>query len=279
MYNNTFQGGAPQGGARPQKRPKINEVNLEGIVTSRSTNAGEPIKFFNFQNGGGAIHITVITREPSGTDQYGNQKVETSYIPVNVMTNKNITEAQLRSVVPGMKVRVVGKLSPESYTSKKNGQKITALVVNAFVFEILEMPQQAQGPQGFYGAPQPGYGQPGPAPQYGGPFPQQPYGPQVAPQQQYPPQGRYPQGPAPAPAYGPQVPQQQYPSQGGYPQQGAYGAPAAPGAPVQAPPPYYQAPQPTAQPPQPTAQPPRQAPEDLEDLPAGDAMPQRDLNI
>lgn len=247
-YNN--EGKAP-------KRNKINEWTGEGIVRPRSGNDGDEIKFFPFQRGGGAIHISLAcTEQLPGADENGQPKTQTAYVPVNVMTNKNITENQLRSVTPGMRVQVVGRLAPESYTSKRTGQKVTTLVVNAFVFQILAMPAQNYGgapqygaqpqypQQGGYPGPQGGYGQ---APQYGG----QPQGGYPGPQ--YPPQGGYGQAPQgygqqpQYPGYGqaPQYPPQQ-PHFGGQP--AGYGQAAVPPgpqpqAPAQAPgqaaPPYY----------------------------------------
>lgn len=218
-----------QGAVKSPKEPTINRWEGQGIVRTRSGNDGDEIKFFPFQKGGGAIHITVACTEVSRTaDENGQPKTVTSYVPVNVMTNKNISDQQLMSVRPGMKVRVVGKLQPESYTSKKTGSKVTTMVVNAFVFEILEMPQP-----GF----QPGYQpQPGYAPQGG--YAPYPYGGQ--PQPGYmPPQGGYPQQ-----GYQPQAAPQYYPQGGGYPPPpnygpGMQGAAPAGGQPL---PPYYQPP-------------------------------------
>lgn len=247
-YNN-------QGGKAP-KKPKINEWSGEGIVKPRSGNDGDEIRFFAFQKGGGAIHITVACSEPvQGADENGQPRMKTSYIPVNVMTNRAISQQQLMAIKPGMRVRVVGKLEPESYTSKKTGQKVTALVVNAFVFEVLAMPQQAMTPQ--YGAmpqaQQPAYGA------------QPPYG-MMQPQQQYPLQGGYP-----GPQYGAPV-QPQYPPQQGYPgpqYQPQYQPqqPQAPAGAARQTPPYYVPPQGTApaQPQQPQNVP--GSPMTIEDMP------------
>ena len=168
------------GGQAPRKQ-KINEWTGEGIVRPRSGNDGDEIRFFPFQRGGGAIHITVACTEQYGASENGQPKEQTSYVPVNVITNSRITEEQLKGVCAGMRVRVVGKLTPESYTSKRTGQKVTTLVVNAFVFEVLAMPAHSYAPQGGY-APQ-----------------QAPYPPQAP---AYAPQAGYP-GPAAAPLYPP----------------------------------------------------------------------------
>ena len=205
-----------QGGSRAPKKPIINKWEGEGIVKPRTGNEGDEIKFFPFNGGGGAIHITVACSEMTGTaDANGQPRIVTYYIPVNVMTNKLITEQQLKGVRTGMKVHVVGKLQQESYTSKQTGQKVTRMVVNAFVFEILEMPQYSQQP--VYGAPQPGA-----------------YGPQTAPAGYGPQPGGYgPQpgapAPYPAPAYGGAQPGGYPAPPAGYgPQPGGYGAQPAP---------------------------------------------------
>jgi len=243
MYNNQNQGG------RAPKKPKINEWQGEGIVKPRSGNDNEEIKVYDFQNGGASVNISLVCTEPAGNDQYGQPKTATCYVPVKVQANKLITVQQLHGIRAGMKVRVVGRLAAESYTSKKTGQQVTSLVVKAYVFEILESPQQAYMPQ----QPAPQYGPQGQAP-YGQQMPP-PYGQQVPYGAQMP-YGQQPQAPygpqAPMPGYGaqPQAPYgQQMPPYG---QQSAYQpaqprqAPAAPQpqAPAQPAnvPPYYQAP-------------------------------------
>lgn len=236
---------AYENGGKSPKKPIINQWTGEGIVRPRSNNDGDEIKFFPFQRGGGAIHFSLAcTEEMPGADPNGQPKTQTAYIPVNVMTNKNITEDQLKSVVPGMRVRVVGRLAPESYTSKRTNAKVTTMSVSAFVFEILAMPAANNyGPQGGYASqspyPQQGIQYSGQYPPQGGyPGPQgsyQQYGPQGG-YQQYGPQGGMPYPPAPG-----------YPQPGGYPaaqpQQQPYGrSPYAPqtGAPAPAGiPPYY----------------------------------------
>ena len=253
-----------QGAARPQKKPVINRWEGEGIVKPRSGNDNDEIKFFPFKSGGGAIHITVACSEMTGTaDQNGQPKIVTSYIPVNVLTNKLITPQQLMGIRSGMKVHVVGKLQPETYTSRQTNQRVTRMVVNAFVFEILEMPLQAQG--GY----QPQYQQNPYPPQQGGYAPYPPQGGYPAapayPQQGggYPPYGQYPQAPQGAPAYGPQ---------GGMPPQAPQASAAAPsqGAnvpPYYQPPGYQQVPGYAQAPPPPQAAPAPEAPDDMGDIP------------
>ncbi len=197
-------GGQPsqRGGSRA-RTPKINEWQGEGIVKTRFASEGEQIRFYPFRNGGGAIHITVVVTEQY-TDLGGAQRSRTTYVPVNVTTNANITQQQLQSVQPGMRVRVIGRLGIETYTSRRTNEKESTMVVNAFGFEILDMGQRiaAQGGYGQYaGGAQP---QMQAQPQYGGGIPQ------PAPQQGYQPTQQ------PAPAYPAQ--------QGGYNPQGGYGA-------------------------------------------------------
>lgn len=246
-----------QGARRAPKEPVVNRWEGEGIVRPRSGNEGDEIRFFPFKNGGGAIHISIECTETSGTDQNGQPRTLTTYVPVNVMANRLIPEQQLKAVRAGMRVRAKGRLQQESYTSKKDGSRKSTMVVNAFVFEILDMQtqavqqpayQQAYGQQAQFPPQQPVYP------------PQQGYMPGYAPQGQYPPQQQaYP----PQPGY---VPQPQYPAQ----QQPVYQQPGyaqaaaqqrTPPAQGQGPlPPYYQAPAPT--PPLPAE----------EDMPPGDPI-------
>lgn len=173
-YNN--QGGyAPHGGqASKTKKEKINQWEGIGVIGSKVPNGD--IKFYPFPNGGGVIHFNLACTEFTGmSDENGNPKTKTSYIPVSVFANKNITAQQLQAVTIGMKVRVVGKLANQSYEDKKTGQKRSSMAVEAYVFEILESPMQMQ-----YG--QPAYGQQPMAPQQY--YPQQPYQ-QMPSQQQY----------------------------------------------------------------------------------------------
>lgn len=185
-----------------QKKEKINNVELTGLVESRARD--QEIKYYPFSNGnGGAIHINVKTSEivENQFDANGYPKTRIAFVPVTVKTNKNITEQQLRSVQIGMKVHIVGFISNHQYEDR-NGNKRSSLEVDAYVFEVQAMPMQAA--PGGYPAPgqylqQPQYQQ---APQY-------PQAPQHPAQGQYPPQGQYPQ-------------QRPYPPQGGYPAPGQY---------------------------------------------------------
>lgn len=236
MYNNPNNPNpaAPARGAgrKEPRQPKPNEWQGVGIVKPRSTNDQEEIKFYPFQNGGGAIHIIIACSETYEKD--GQSRVSTTYIPVNITTNSRITEPQLRAIRSGVKVRVVGKLKPETY-NKRSGERVTTLVVDAFVLEILE--GIAPNPQPYYGESPVPQGQPAPA--YGG-YPAQ---------QGWPAQGMPPQGaPSPQPYYNPYAPQQGWPAQGAPVQQPYYGgyapqqpypqpapAPAHGGAPAYAP--------------------------------------------
>jgi len=250
--NNNYPGGYAQGAYTPpaaapakgqrQKKEKTNVVELTGIVESRGRN--QEIQFYGFQNGtgGGVIHINLRVQEFTGkSDENGNPKTTTSFVPVSVYTNNGsttrITEQQLRSVVAGMKVHVVGRLVNRRFKDNTGADRST-LEVNAYVFEVLEMPMVApavpmggqpwpqQGQQqSYYGGGQPmpqqgpGYVQPQ-APTYGGGYPGAPAPGQAQPyprQQQAPGYNQgYSQGQQQPPYYGPGAPQQ---GQGG--QQGA----------------------------------------------------------
>lgn len=285
-YNNQG-GGYGQGARRPQKE-KINEWVGTGIVHPRSGNDQDPIKFFPFQRGGGAIHINLACVE-AYTDASGAAKSHTTYVPVNILTNGGkLDVATVQSIRTGMKIRVVGKIQPESYLSKKTNTQVTTLSVNAYVVEILQQQEYTQqpgyGPQPYYqpqqGYQQPPMGAPMGAPMGGQPMypqqgqPQQGYGqqppmggqPYYQPQQGQPAPGyqQPPMGGQPAPGYGqqpaPAAPQVQYtPAQ---PQQGQQGAPAPQ---AQRQPPYQQA----APAPAPV----------LEDMPESIMGPQNTLNI
>ena len=241
-YNNQG-GGYGQGARRPQKE-KINEWVGTGIVHPRSGNDQDPIKFFPFQRGGGAIHINLACVE-AYTDASGAAKSHTTYVPVNILTNGGkLDVATVQSIRTGMKIRVVGKIQPESYLSKKTNTQVTTLSVNAYVVEILQQQEYTQqpgyGPQPYY-QPQQGYQQPPMGAPMGAPMGGQPM-------------SGYGQQPAPA------APQVQYaPAQ---PQQGQQGAPAPQ---AQRQPPYQQA----APAPAPV----------LEDMPESIMGPQNTLNI
>ena len=288
MANNNYQGGYQQvsDGARTPKKPVINKGEWIGLVRTRSGKDEDGIRFIPWPDGGGVIHFTLETQEALSADQNGQPRVEKCFIPVNVKTTRNgsITAPQLQSVRPGMKVHIVGKLKNESFTSKRDGTKRSTLVVEAFVFEVLEMPQQGYVPQ--YNAPgQGGYPAQGGYPPQGG-YGQPAYGGQTYPaqggypaQSGYPPQGGqqgYPGQPAGgygAPAQGGYQQPGGYPPQGGaqgypgQPAQGGYGAPAQ----GQQNPPYYQPPQGGTQP---AGQP------QVEHIPpAGPGMPMHDINL
>lgn len=251
-YNNYEPMPGQQESGRGQKKTIYNRWEGEGIVRPRSGNESDPIQFYAFPNGGGAIHVTVQVQEPSGVDpQTGQTRYETNYIPVNITTNRIITQQQVKNIRSGMRVRIVGALKYKSYTSKKTGQKTGSLEVNAFACDILGAVQQA-APQ--YMPQQGGYQQP---PQYG---PQQQYAPQQ-PGPQYAPQGGYQQPPQ---GYGQAQPQYNQPRPV---QPGPQYVPAQPAQQQQqqqTPPPYYRPPQ--------GAQP-------VDDLPPDDAAPVRPINI
>ena len=184
MYNNYQQ----EQQTPKQKKQKVNEVTLVGVIRPRSSNENEPFKFYPFKDGGGAIHVNLKVTENMDSPQ--GPKARTVSIPVDIYTNKAISQQALTSLIPGTTVKIVGSLSNNSYESKKTGQRQTILVVRAFILEVLQMPQQEF-------AQAPGYGYPA-------------YGQQPAYQQQpqYPPQPQYQQNPAQrAPgAYAPQSP-------------------------------------------------------------------------
>lgn len=260
-YNN--QPGYGQDAQKPKKE-KVNEWVGVGIVRPRSGNDQDPIKFFPFQRGGGAIHITLACTEVFN-DASGAAKTRTAYVPVNVLTNGGKLDIPLvQSIRAGMKIRVVGKIEPESYTSKKTGQKVTSLVVNAYYLEILQQQtfapgQPAYGQQPYYGGqgyqppmggqpyygPQPGQQMPGQPPMGGQPamgyqpgYAPAPQGPYYGPQPGQPMTGQPPMGGQSAPGYqpAPAAPRTQFapgqPPQGAAPaaqRQPLYQQPAAPG--------------------------------------------------
>ncbi len=252
-YNN--QGGRP-------RKEIINRWEGIGIAKARGNDNAE-IQFYPFQRGGGAIHLTLVCTEITGTDANGQPRTRTTYVPVNAMTSKTITEDIIRNIRAGMKLHIVGSLGLDTYTDKRTNEKRSSICVNAYVMEILETPQPMPAQGGYYGQPQQGgYGQPQQGyqqPVQGGYQQQvyqgQPYGQQQPrqgygqPQQGYQPQRGYQGQPAggnsyPAPA--PQAPQAPgYQQQPPVYQQHAQ-APQVPqqGQRQQAVPPYYQAPQP-----------------------------------
>lgn len=264
--------GAPQYGQKADKKKEspVNKCEFTGYTRTRG-NYPE-IKVNELPSGSASVKFSLECREYTGnSDENGNPKVRTTYVPVSVWTNKSIPVAMLKSIVPGMKVHVVGRLSNQHYKDK-NGQDKNFTECEAYVLEILESPQMMAAPQMPYNQPY-GYGQQ-PMPQQGyAPQQQMPMPPQYgAPvQQPYYPQQPYPQQVPQYPAYAPQpqAPQPQAQPQNGYgqqaPQQGRQ-AVTAPQQQSQAPvPPYYQRPQGQQVPPQGGAP----APE-LDDLPVGD---------
>lgn len=312
------QGGGRRGGFQRQpKEDPVNSVTLCGIVRSRSRD--NVIKVITWPDGGGVIHFNLEVDTPAGNDLYERPRVSKGWFNINMKTNngkKPITLNDLRSILPGMKILIRGKLKNEKYPIRELNKEIPITVVEAYFFDIKESELQQYGPQqplqgGFYGqgapAPQQGWGQQGgyPAPLGGYPAPGPQYGPQPSPYgpqgYQAPQQGAYPppapaqgapsgypaqqQGPAYGPGYGQQPPQggyQQQPPRGGYQQQPPQPQ-AAPGQPA---PPYYRPPQQGAPAPQnapgPQAAPGAQGgPAVLEDLPPdiADGAPVRDINL
>ena len=275
--NNYQQGAEPQNTGRKPKTEVINKVELTGIIRARGKNENDPIKVFNFDNGGACIHAVVKVSEYSGkSDAYGNPEMKVTSVPINVFSNSgpksSIPATMLQNILPGSKVHVVGHLAIEKYQNRQTNQWQTNMVVNAFVFEILEQPMQPMAGWGQQYAPTGQYPQQPQAPQYPAPqYPQQ-YG-QPAP---VPGQAPY----AGAPAYAPAQSQQVY-----YPQQAQPQPPVQPG--------YGQYPQPGQQVPYyrpgPQQQAPAQAPQSQPaGKPAGqdDDMPDfggqqevRDINI
>ena len=197
MYNNQQNNPQPQPSGQGQKKQIINQWQGIGVVKPRGNS--QQITFYPFQNGGGAIHFNICCTEYAGfNDEYGNPKFRQDTIPVTVRTNTTISVQLLQSIVPEMKVRVVGSWRNKTVNSKKTGQPMTINEVEAFVVEILEAPTMMQQ----YQAPQPQYPQPQYHPQYPQPQYQQP---QPQPQPQYPPQYQ-PQYP-PQPQGGQRAPQ------------------------------------------------------------------------
>lgn len=219
MYNSNYEGQAQQAAPKPRKQ-KINEVTLVGVIRPRSANENEPFRYYPFPGGGGAIHVNIKVSETMETQE--GPKVRIVSIPVDIYTNKVITEQMITSLVPGMTVRVVGSLSNNSYESKKTGQRTTTLVVRAFVLEVIQSAQPAYGQIPAYGQ-QPQYQQNAPQYQNQGYAPQPQY--QQAPAYQQQGYGQQPQYQQNAPAYG----QQQYQQASAYgPQPQAHKYPPMP---------------------------------------------------
>ncbi len=236
MYNNN-QNYSSRAQGQGRKETPVNKVELTGTVRPRGNY--QEIRVNQLPSGGASVRFALECREYTGqSDENGNPKVRTTFVPVSVWSNKIISAAKLATIQAGMKVHVIGRWSNQHYKDKTTNLDKYFTECEAYVLDIQDMPQAYQPQMPPQGPAQ--YG-PQPAPQYA---------PQYAPQQGY--QGAYqPQyGPQQAPpAYGQQpVPgfgQQQMPPQYSRPGQGQQ-QPAAPQyAPQQGQaqvPPYYQRP-------------------------------------
>lgn len=226
-YNN-------QGGNNRQHKDKACYAEFTGTVRPLTMKEGDPIRFFQFKNGGGAIHFLVEVAKTLPADASGQERVKTERYKVDAYTNKDLTPEFLQSLVPGTKVNIACEPT-YNFQKDQNGQPAKPeLVFRAFAIRVREYAQQPaqQAPQQ-YPAYQPGYAAPA-QPGYQQPYQQQ-YAPAQYPNQPYgQPGGQYvPQGGFAQPQQ-PQRPQAPYQNQG-YPQQPA-------GQPV---PPYFKpAPQP-----------------------------------
>ena len=201
-----------------QQKEVLNKAEYTGIVRPLSKNENDPIKFYPFKTGGGIIHFVLKVTEPyldanlqPKYNEQGLPMVITTPINVDVRTNKNITPEMLASIVPGMKVHVVGRTRHTAYKDQKTGEDKFKEICDAYVFNILagpmeqtmggmpqyQAPMQPQQPQPYGYAPQ--YPQ---GPQYGQQMPPQ-YNPQFAPQQMPPQQAQSQraQQQAPVPPY------------------------------------------------------------------------------
>ena len=185
MYNQNNPTGQEARGFQPsagkQKEEPVNKVQLIGTILPKSSNPNDPITFYPFRNGGGAVHCNLKVSEYTGADENGNPKYINTYIPIDITVNKIIPAATLQGLVSGMKVNVVGTLRIQSYERKSTQQKVSTLCVKVYSLNILEAPMAAYVPPQNYA---------------GMPHPQQPYYPQQQPY--YQPQGGYPPQPAPA---------------------------------------------------------------------------------
>lgn len=218
MYSQNNYNGQGAGSAQPsgkQKKEKVNYVELVGYLTARSSNENDQIMFYPFKNGGGAVHCSLKVLQPTGqADEYGNPKMRTTYVPVDIAVNKMIPASTLQGLIPGMKVKVVGELKLQTYQKKNTNEKVSSLAVSAYVFEILQAPMTTMSP-GY--PPQPAY--PPQAPGYA-PQPQSPaYPPQPQTQPAPPAMGGMPGYPPQAQGYAPQPqPQPQAPGYSHQPQ-------------------------------------------------------------
>lgn len=224
-YNN-------QGGQGRQHKDKECYAEFTGVVRPMTMKEGDPVRFFQFKNGGGAIHFLLEVQKKLPADASGQERVKTERYKIDAYTNKDLTPEFLQSLVPGTKVNVASEPT-YNYPKDANGQPgKPELVFRAFAIRVREYPQQQ--PVQYQQAPQPQY--PAYLPQYPAYQPQQGYAPAQYPNQAYgQPGGQYvPQGGFGQPQAQPQQQRpQQYPQQA--PQQPKYG-----GQPV---PPYFQPPQ------------------------------------
>ena len=128
MYSQNNYNGQGAGSAQPsgkQKKEKVNYVELVGYLTARSSNENDQIVFYPFKNGGGAVHCSLKVLQPTGqADEYGNPKMRTTYVPVDIAVNKMIPASTLQGLIPGMKVKVVGELRLQTYQKKNTNEKL-----------------------------------------------------------------------------------------------------------------------------------------------------------
>lgn len=272
MANNYFpQGGYPEdGGQKAVKTKKENPVNKCEFTGYAKTRGNYPeIRVNELPNGGASVKFTLECREFTGSsDENGNPKCRTTYVPVSVWANKIISVAMLRSVVPGMKIHVIGRWSNQHFKDR-NGQDRNFTECEAYVLDILETPQMASPQMPPYGQPY-GYGLQTPPQGY---TPQQPAAPQYPPQYSVQPQPYYPQPQYRQPAQ--PLPDPGYAQQGGYAQQQIRQQPQRPEPTTQPQQPaqphvYYQSPQGTAGAP---------APQPTGGAAADDDLPVDDINI
>lgn len=263
MTNSYYpQGVYPQGGGpkavMAKKESPVNKCEFTGYAKPRG-NYPE-IRVNELPNGGASIKFSLECREYTGSsDENGNPKCRTTYVPVSVWANKIISVAMLKSVVPGMKIHVVGRWSNQHYKDK-NGQDRNFAECEAYVLDIQETPQMVSPQMPPYGQPY-GYSQQ-PAPQ--GYAPQQPAAPQ--PQYDARQQPYYPQ-----PQYSQTAPRQAYPDyaqQGGYVRQQGQSQ-AAPQQPSQTPGYYQPAQRPSGAP----------SPQPAGGAAADNDLPEGDINI
>lgn len=183
-YNNYNQSGVPQGGfpqsEKKKKEPAVNKCEFTGIVRPRGNY--QEVKINQLPNGAASAKFTLDCREFLGqNDENGIPKMRSTFVPVTMWTNKNITVQQLQGIVPGMRMHIVGRWSNQHYKDR-NGQERNFTEVEAYVLEVLDQPQpqypqypaqgmyghpQVQQPQSPYGYPPAGAQRPSnPVPQY-----------------------------------------------------------------------------------------------------------------